>query len=44
MSNFITATPREKKRKAPEPTIPRARLKKSKTTMDLASFFQNTGN
>ena len=44
MSNFITATPREKKRKAPEPTIPRARLKKSKTTMDLASFFQNTRN
>jgi len=43
MSQFITVTARDKKRKAPEPAIQRVRLKKSKTTMDIASFFQNTG-
>lgn len=43
MSKFITATPRKKKRKTPEQPIQRLQLKKSKTTMDIASFFQNTG-
>jgi hypothetical protein len=41
MSNFITATPREKKRKAPEESIPRAKLKKSKRKNDLTQYFTN---
>ena len=44
MSNFVTNTTRTKKRKVSERPIQIVKLKKSKTTMDLASFFQNTGN
>ena len=41
MSNFITATARDNKRKAPEESIQRVKLKKSKTTIDLTQYFTN---
>jgi len=41
MSQFVTVTARDKKRKAPEESIQRVNLKKSKRKLDLQSYFQN---